>query len=64
MSVKLDETRKYYTMYNMLDRKKQYLVKEDSLLGSMESNFAASMKVRISSAPCNETQVSTRGCLF
>lgn len=45
VSEKLDETRKYFTLYNMLDRKRQYLVKQDSLLGSMEANFAVAMKV-------------------
>jgi hypothetical protein len=45
VSVKLDETRKFFTMYNTLDRKKQYIAKQESLIGSMEANFALSMKV-------------------
>jgi hypothetical protein len=41
VSEKLDETRKYYTVYNTLDKKRQYLVKEESLLTSMLSSFSA-----------------------
>jgi hypothetical protein len=28
VTVKLDETRKFYAVYNMLDRKRQYLIKQ------------------------------------
>ncbi len=37
---KLDETRKYYTTYNMLLRKRDFVSKEESLIDSMLSNFA------------------------
>ncbi len=41
---KLDETRKYYTVYNTLDKKRQFLSKEDTLISSMLENFAPAMK--------------------
>jgi hypothetical protein len=44
VSERLDETRKYYTLYNSLDKKKGILGKYDALLGSIQANFAPSMK--------------------
>lgn len=44
VSERLDETRKYYTLYNMQDKKKGFLMKYDGLLASITSNFAPSMK--------------------
>lgn len=44
VSERLDETRKYYTLYNIQDKKKGFLMKYDGLLASITSNFAPSMK--------------------
>lgn len=38
---KLDETRKYYAVYNALARKRDYIGKEDNLVTSMLANFAS-----------------------
>lgn len=38
---KLDETRKYYAVYNSLARKRDYIGKEDNLVTSMLANFAS-----------------------
>lgn len=45
MSEKLDETRKYFTIYNALVRKLDFLKKEEGLIASLHTNFAA-LKVR------------------
>lgn len=41
---KLDETRKYYTTYNMLVSCKDLLTKEEKLISSISSQFAPSMR--------------------
>lgn len=41
VSEKLDETRKYFTIYNTLARKREFLTKEEGLVSSMVSNFPA-----------------------
>ena len=38
---KLDETRKYFAVYNTLSRKRDYMVKEEALIESMLTNFSA-----------------------
>jgi hypothetical protein len=45
VSERLDETRKYFTLYATQDKKKGFLAKEDALIASIVSNFAPSMKM-------------------
>ena len=39
MASKLDETRKYYALFNTLEEKKGHLAKECSLLNSINENY-------------------------
>lgn len=48
VSEKLDETRKYYATYNTLEKKRQFLSKEEGLIASMLENYQVAMKVRYS----------------
>jgi DNA repair exonuclease SbcCD ATPase subunit len=47
---KLDETRKYYALYNTLDSKLEFLQKEVKLLNSISDNFSAAMSSSSSKA--------------
>ena len=40
VAAKLDETRRYYALFNTLEEKKSYLGKEVSLLNSLNDNFS------------------------
>lgn len=44
MAWKLEETRKYYDMYNTLDTTLNFLQKEVKLLNSISENFHEAMK--------------------
>lgn len=50
VSEKLDETRKYFTTYNTLARKREFMTKEEGLVSSMVTNFPA-LKVRCDHGP-------------
>ena len=39
VAAKLDETKRYYALFNTLEEKKGYLSKEVSLLNSIHENF-------------------------
>ena len=46
VAAKLDETRKYFNTYNTLDETHKFMLKEVSLLNSINEQFATAMKNR------------------
>jgi chromosome segregation ATPase len=48
VAAKLDETRRYFALYNTITKKKEFMVKEEELITSMITNFSA-LKVRCNS---------------
>lgn len=48
VALKLEETRKYYATYNMLESTRNYLQKEEKLISSINDKFATEMRSRSS----------------
>ena len=50
IAFKQDETEKYYNVYNTMDKKRNYLAKEESFIASMYENFDHAMSSKSSRA--------------